>query len=232
MLYSTKRKWDKLMNGAAAAAAPPPPKQQLPPKPVTAPSSPTKAAAAPATAPSSPTKAAAPVTIPSAPSTPIDPKKRRFPDTPKSAGRPSVRAVSPTGSIRSTRSARSTVTTVSALRPESKAFASYAPWDRDAFLYRLATFRFVDRWTAKPAAANEVAWARRGWTCFDKNRVRCTTCRNELLVKVETDDEQTDQGRAVVARYRDMVLTEHDESCLWRKRGCDGERNYPLSLAN
>jgi hypothetical protein len=144
-------------------------------------------------------------------------------DPPKSAGRPSIRAVSPTGSIRSTRSTRSTVTTVSALRPETKGYASYAPWDRDAFLYRLGTFRFVDKWSAKPTAVNEVAWARRGWVCIAKNRVRCTTCRNELLVKVESDDEQTEQGRAVVERYQDMIVTEHDESCLWRKRGSDGE---------
>lgn len=80
----------------------------------------------------------------------------------------------------------------------------------------------MDKWSAKPTAVNEVVWARRGWVCFDKNRVRCNTCRAELLVGVELDDEQTEDGRALVVRYRAMVVDEHDESCLWRRKGCDG----------
>jgi hypothetical protein len=176
---------------------------------------PAKPASKPAPEPSSPTTAA--VSPPKTPTTPVlDPKKRRVADTPAST-RPSVRAVSPTDSILSARSAFSTVTTA------SRAAGTYAPWDRDAFLERLSSFRFVDKWTAKPAAVNEVAWARRGWVCYDKNRVRCNTCRKELLVKVELDDEQTDAGRAVVEHYKEMVVDEHDESCLWRRRGCDGE---------
>jgi hypothetical protein len=201
MLFSTKRKWDKLMNVGAAP-----------------PATPAKTASKPAaTEPSSPSTTVA--SPPKPPTTPIlDPKKRRVADTPAST-RPSVRAVSPTDSLYSTRSAFSTTTVTTA----SRATGTYSPWDRDAFLERLSSFRFVDKWTAKPADVNEVAWARRGWVCCDKNRVRCNTCRKEVLVKVELDDEQTDAGRAVVEHYKGMVVDEHDESCLWRRRGCDGE---------
>ena len=55
---------------------------------------------------------------------------------------------------------------------------------------RLRTYRFVDKWSAKPVDVNEVEWARRGWSCIDKNRVRCGVCKREVVVKVELDEEQ------------------------------------------
>lgn len=67
---------------------------------------------------------------------------------------------------------------------------TYSPWDRNAFLERLRTYRFVDKWSAKPVDVNEVEWARRGWSCVDKNRVRCGVCKREVVVKVELDEEQ------------------------------------------
>lgn len=38
-------------------------------------------------------------------------------------------------------------------------------------------------------------------------------------------------ANAVVDRYESMIVTEHEDSCLWRKRGCD-ETIYRLQLAN
>lgn len=38
-------------------------------------------------------------------------------------------------------------------------------------------------------------------------------------------------ANAVVDRYETMIVTEHEDSCLWRKRGCD-ETIYRLQLAN
>ncbi|KAA8909646.1 C3HC zinc finger-like-domain-containing protein [Sphaerosporella brunnea] len=208
MLFSTKRKWDKLINAGSGNTPGKP--TATPPKPAPAPTEPT-----------SPTPNA-----PSTPTTPVlDPKKRRVADI---SVRPSVRAVSPTDSVLSTRSARSAFSTVTTT---SRAAGTYAPWDRDAFLERLGSFRYVDRWTAKPNDVNEVAWARRGWVCYDKNRVRCVTCRKDLLVKVELDDEQSDAGRAVVEHYKNAVVDEHDESCAWRRRGCD-DSIYRLQLSN
>lgn len=38
-------------------------------------------------------------------------------------------------------------------------------------------------------------------------------------------------ANAVVQRYESMIVTEHEDSCLWRKRGCD-DTIYRLQLAN
>jgi len=71
----------------------------------------------------------------------------------------------------------------------------YAPWDREAFLKRLKTFSSLTDWTPKPARVNEVAWAKRGWVCQKKERVRCFLCDKEILVKLnkkEVDGKEED----------------------------------------
>lgn len=60
----------------------------------------------------------------------------------------------------------------------------YAPWDREAFLKRLKSFSNLTDWTPKPARVNEVEWAKRGWVCQKKERVRCCLCNVEILVKL------------------------------------------------
>ncbi|KAI5814111.1 C3HC zinc finger-like-domain-containing protein [Pyronema omphalodes] len=225
MLYSTKRKWDKLMNSTAGTS------KSTPAEPLETTTTITITPAPEASeAPEARNSAETTESRESRLQSPDDSKKRRFDATPRSAGngKPSIRAVSPSGSISSV---RSTVTTLSSLHQDGKGRATYAPWDRDAFLNRLGTFRFVDKWSAKPTAVNEVAWSKRGWICVDKNRVRCVTCKNELLVKVESDDEVTEAGRELVEKYEDMVIDAHDESCLWRKRGSD-DTIYRLPLQN
>ncbi|KAF8471281.1 C3HC zinc finger-like-domain-containing protein [Kalaharituber pfeilii] len=170
-----------------------------------------------------------------------DPKKTTPSPTPTNAESWSIR----------TPNDNSTTTTAFSL--SEKPTPAYAPWDRPQFLSRLKTFRFVDKWTAKPAPVNEVVWAKRGWVCVDKNRVRCTVCSREVVVKIETDeaaeadDDDTTmvdmererlkrEGRKrmqqeIVDRYRGMVVIEHEEYCLWRRRGCD-DTIYHLPLAN
>ena len=37
---------------------------------------------------------------------------------------------------------------------------------------------------------------------------------------INDPDIVTDQQ--LIDRYAEMIVTEHDENCLWRKRGCDG----------
>lgn len=67
---------------------------------------------------------------------------------------------------------------------------NYAPWDRGQFLERLKTFRHVDRWGAKPAQINEVQWAKRGWSCVGKERVRCVGgCGREVYIKLGENSE-------------------------------------------
>lgn len=113
----------------------------------------------------------------------------------------------------------------------------YCPGDRDQLLRRLATFQELTDWTPKPDRINEIEWAKRGWVCQGKERLRCTLCSKELVVQLgrakagETEDNSSSTpesveaaeaaGAAVVDRYVDLVVTAHEEDCLWRKKGCD-----------
>lgn len=182
----------------------------------------------------------------SPPTTSPDPKKRRtihLPAAPSDTVHGheswSIRTTTPSGNH------------TTAFSLSEKPTPAYAPWDRPQFLSRLKTFRFVDKWSAKPVAVNEVVWAKRGWVCVDKNRVRCTVCSRDVVVKIDADDDgiSEDQDgddavmgdvegmegerlkretrrrmqKEIVDRYRGMVVTEHEDWCLWRRRGCDGE---------
>ncbi|KAJ6261268.1 hypothetical protein Dda_3937 [Drechslerella dactyloides] len=141
-------------------------------------------------------------------------------------------------------------------KPIKVAAAKYAPWDRNDFLQRLETFRSVSSWSTKPERINEVAWAKRGWVCMQngKNRVRCAShCGGELVVKVDFDgfevvgvdedeedediDAEATQGEedkleALVSKYEELIVTGHEEGCLWRKRGCDSFYARYRSLHN
>ena len=186
------------------------------------------------------------VALGSPPTTTPDPKKRRTihvpaapPDAVDSHESWSIRSTTPSGNY------------TTAFSLSEKPTPAYAPWDRPQFLSRLKTFRSVDKWSAKPGAVNEVVWAKRGWVCVDKNRVRCTVCSRDVVVKIGADDDgifedqdgdDTVMGgveglegerlkretrrrmqKEMVDRYRGMVVTEHEDWCLWRRRGCDGE---------
>jgi hypothetical protein len=130
----------------------------------------------------------------------------------------------------------------------------YAPWDRTEFLRRLKSFSNLTDWTPKPARVNEVEWAKRGWVCQKFERVRCCLCNVEILVKLNrkevdgkeqpvyiaqnigTADEKYGTALsdfnledALVEKYVELIITSHEENCLWRKRGCDG---WFLSLSN
>lgn len=62
-------------------------------------------------------------------------------------------------------------------------------------------------------------------------------CDRELVIKLERGEEDSgvytgiedeDDWNAsvteqLVERYVDMLVSGHDEYCLWRRRGCDGE---------
>lgn len=37
-------------------------------------------------------------------------------------------------------------------------------------------------------------------------------------------------GEALVDKYAEMIVTSHQEDCLWRKRGCEGISSYPAML--
>ncbi|KAM0331433.1 hypothetical protein ACHAQA_003106 [Verticillium albo-atrum] len=123
-----------------------------------------------------------------------------------------------------------------AAKPASK----YAPNDRSELLKRLATFQEITDWTPKPDLVNEIEWAKRGWVCQGKERVRCTLCSKEILVKLtkkEVDGKDvpalvsSDVEEVLQEKYAELIVTAHQEDCLWRRQGCD-DSLLRLSLTN
>jgi hypothetical protein len=76
----------------------------------------------------------------------------------------------------------------------------YAPWDRAAFLKRLKSFSDLTDWTPKPARVNEVQWAKRGWVCQKKERVRCCLCNVEIVVKLNRKEVDGKEEPVYVAQ--------------------------------
>lgn len=123
-----------------------------------------------------------------------------------------------------------------------KPAVKYCPTDRGELLKRLETFQDITRWTPKPDKINEVHWARRGWICQSKETVRCVLCNKELIVRLSTNtqksldrDEKTAASTqvALVAKYVELMSSSHQDDCLWRRKGCDGEFiavRYPVSV--
>ncbi|KAI0112404.1 C3HC zinc finger-like-domain-containing protein [Nemania sp. FL0031] len=106
----------------------------------------------------------------------------------------------------------------------------YCPNDRDELIKRLGTFQELTEWTPKPDKVNEIEWAKRGWVCQGKERVRCNLCHKELVVKTNTrtvDGKQvpvvvgSDVEQGLAKRFSELIIEAHEEDCLWRKHGCD-----------
>lgn len=118
----------------------------------------------------------------------------------------------------------------------------YCPGDREQLLRRLATFQELTDWTPKPDRINEIEWARRGWACHGKERVRCTLCSRELVVRLGREEDAAEEddhgsarglsagaspplpeaaGEALVDRYVGLIAAAHEEDCLWSRKGCD-----------
>ncbi|KAL8767086.1 MAG: hypothetical protein Q9209_006313 [Squamulea sp. 1 TL-2023] len=160
--------------------------------------------------------------------------------------RPSSTPVPPNSLLhaRSTSNRTATPRTSSAsTMTEEKKPPNFAPWDRNQFLSRLETFRHVEKWMSKADEINEVQWAKRGWTCVGKETVSCVGgCGNEVVISLEPsrEEEKPIEGlepseeavddyndwreeaqKELVKRYTEMIVTEHDEGCLWRRKGCD-----------
>ncbi|KAI0851134.1 zf-C3HC-domain-containing protein [Daldinia vernicosa] len=106
----------------------------------------------------------------------------------------------------------------------------YCPGDRNELIRRLGTFQELTEWTPKPDKVNEIEWAKRGWVCQGKERVSCTLCHKELVVKMnkrEVDGKEvqimvgSDIEEGLVKRFVELIIDAHQEDCLWRRRGCD-----------
>lgn len=130
---------------------------------------------------------------------------------------------------------------------EERNLPNFAPWDRGQFLNRLKTFRHVEKWMGKPDSINEVQWAKRGWSCVGKERVKCVGgCGKEIFINLEdeenVDEEPRDEASGeddgqdwrddaqeeLVKKYAELIASGHDGGCLWKRRGCDGTEAFLL----
>ena len=159
------------------------------------------------------------------------------------------------GSSASSRGGGSTSETPATPAPAPR----YCPGDREQLLRRLATFQELTDWTPKPDRINEIEWAKRGWVCQGKERLRCTLCSKELVVRLTRGDAHKDnkdkdankkEGEstesavmaplpspedtteaALVGKYAELIVSAHQDSCLWQRKGCD-DSLLRLSLAS
>ncbi|SPO04926.1 uncharacterized protein DNG_07611 [Cephalotrichum gorgonifer] len=115
-------------------------------------------------------------------------------------------------------------------RPSTPAQPKYCPTDRKELLRRLVTFQDFTDWAPKPDRVGEIEWAKRGWVCQGKERVRCVLCNKELVVKLNKKEVggkevsvlvPSEIEDALVNKYVELIVESHHEDCLWRKRGCD-----------
>ncbi|KAK3394916.1 C3HC zinc finger-like-domain-containing protein [Podospora didyma] len=143
-----------------------------------------------------------------------------------------LRKWTPTGGVAGGRNPSSAwVAAAPAATPtKDKGPPKYCPGDREQLLRRLATFQEITDWTPKPDRVNEVEWAKRGWVCQGKERVQCTLCSRDLVVKLnrkEVDGKEipvliaSEIAESVVDKYAELIVESHAEDCLWRKKGCD-----------
>ncbi|KAL8991689.1 MAG: hypothetical protein Q9169_007744 [Polycauliona sp. 2 TL-2023] len=161
------------------------------------------------------------------------------------SSRPTSTPVPPSSLLHARATSNRTLNSQTSTMTEEKKAPNFAPWDRNQFLSRLETFRHVYKWMSKPDEINEIQWAKRGWTCVAKETVGCVGgCRNEVVISLEPSREEEEEppseglepsGEAIddyydwreeaqkelVKRYTEMIVTEHDEGCLWRRKGCD-----------
>src|SRR5271170_7510123 len=128
----------------------------------------------------------------------------------------------------------------------------YLPSDRAAFLERLETFREITKWhIPSTEAINAAAWAKRGWTCIGTDLVSCGSCREQLLVQIDSEEESGGQVNdessdaeenqyeaaselhdELVKKFQSLIVNGHSESCSWRRRGCDSSIQRIEGLLN
>ena len=111
-------------------------------------------------------------------STPV-PSMFEMPKSIHTASTPS----SPAPTSRAALTPRSTPKPSSAATSVKQNLSSFAPWDRDQFVARLASFKNVF-WSELPREVCELEWARRGWVerRDGKTSVMCGLCRANLEI--------------------------------------------------
>ncbi|KAI0835117.1 zf-C3HC-domain-containing protein [Hypoxylon sp. FL0890] len=227
-MNATKRKFNALLQGLGAKPTPQSPvtngQDNSFSSPINRPSTPNSTLAPDYT--STPSKGMAPAGVPSTPSDPF--KRRRVGVLETTPGNEKLGGTTISNVV-----LKKWTPGGSALSPSKETKTEppkYCPSDRDELIKRLGTFQELTEWTPKPDKVNEVEWAKRGWVCKGKERVQCTLCHKEVVVKInkgEVDGKEvpvlvgSDIEQALVKRFVELIIDAHQEDCLWRKRGCD-----------
>ncbi|KAI0026164.1 C3HC zinc finger-like-domain-containing protein [Xylariomycetidae sp. FL0641] len=116
----------------------------------------------------------------------------------------------------------------------------YCPGDRAELIRRLSTFQDLTVWTPKPEKVSEIEWAKKGWICQGKERVRCELCHKEAVVnanKRQVEGKEvpvvmgSDIEEALIKKFAELITEAHQEDCPWRKHGCD-DSLLRMPLAN
>ncbi|KAI0120865.1 zf-C3HC-domain-containing protein [Hypoxylon sp. NC0597] len=227
-MNATKRKFNALLQGLGAKPTPQSPatdrQNDTVSSPLNRPSTPNSTLAPDDT--STPSKGMTPAGVPSSPSDPF--KRRRVGVIESTPGNERLGGTTISNVVLKKWTPSGIATSPS---KETKTEPpKYCPSDRDELIRRLGTFQELTEWTPKPDKVNEIEWAKRGWVCKGKERVQCTLCHKEVVVKInkrEVDGKEapvlvgSDIEQALVKRFVELIIDAHQEDCLWRKRGCD-----------
>ncbi|PHH80058.1 hypothetical protein CDD82_1990 [Ophiocordyceps australis] len=131
---------------------------------------------------------------------------------------------------RRTATATTIASTTTTTPDTTETLSKYCPGDRHQLLKRLATFQELTDWTPKPDKVGEVQWAKRGWICHGKETVRCLLCHKQVVVKLDYKEPQGQDASALASaevenaleeKYAELIVSSHQQDCLWRRRGCD-----------
>lgn len=137
----------------------------------------------------------------SQPSTPSQPpKKRRMGILTDGAD-----ATSSLPSLASISSLRRPLQTPAPAAKPPEVASRYCPGDREQLLRRLASFQEITNWAPKPDRVSEIEWAKRGWVCNGKERVRCALCHKELVVKLNRKEQNGKEVSVLIASEIGML---------------------------
>ena len=113
---------------------------------------------------------------------------------------------------------------------------TFNPTDREAYRQRLHTFRDdITLWNSKPDLIDAGKWSMKGWRCVARDTVECVTCKERVVVNLDSEGSSGDvtptthdHGEDILLRstsYAEsfllLIFAAHTEFCPWRGAGCD-----------
>lgn len=91
------------------------------------------------------------------------------------------------------------------LLKEEVKFNENLPNSYQKYLQRLKTFK-VYKWFAKPSEFSPLECARRGWSNFSKDSLKCVTCSNIIYVQTKIYSDNSNK----------MLVDRHNQHCPWK----------------